>query len=67
MRPTFNGQRPSVETYIIDFEGDIYDDVMRIDLVARLRSEQHFSGIEEIKAQIGRDVAHARELLAALP
>ncbi|MGE0059766.1 MAG: bifunctional riboflavin kinase/FAD synthetase [Dehalococcoidia bacterium] len=67
MRPTFNGQRPSVETYIIDFEGDIYDDVVRIELVARLRPEQRFNGIEEIKAQIARDVEQARELLAALP
>jgi riboflavin kinase / FMN adenylyltransferase len=64
MRPTFNGQRPSVETYILDFEGDIYDDVIRIDLVARLRPEQRFDGIEAIKAQIGRDVEQARELLA---
>ena len=66
MRPTFNGQRPSVETYIIDFEGDIYDDVVRIELVARLRPEQRFDGIEAIKAQIGRDVEQARGLLAGL-
>jgi riboflavin kinase/FMN adenylyltransferase len=63
MRPTFNGQRPSVETYIIDFEGDIYDDVIRVELVSRLRTEQRFNGIDEIKAQIGRDVAQARVLL----
>jgi riboflavin kinase/FMN adenylyltransferase len=67
MRPTFDGQRPSVETYIIDFEGDIYDDVVRIELVARLRPERRFSGIEEIKAQISRDVDQARALLSALP
>lgn len=64
MRPTFNGQRLSVETYILDFEGDVYDDVIRIELVARLRPEQRFSGIEEIKAQIGHDVEQARTLLA---
>lgn len=66
IRPTFNGERPSVETYIIDFEGDIYDDIVRIELVSRLRPEQRFSGIEEIKAQIGRDVALARDLLSEL-
>jgi riboflavin kinase/FMN adenylyltransferase len=65
MRPTFNGQRPSVETYIIDFEGDIYDDVIRIELVSRLRPEQRFNSLEEIKAQIGRDVEQARKVLAA--
>lgn len=66
MRPTFNGQRPSVETHMIDFEGDIYDDVIRIELVARLRPEQRFNGIDEIKAQIGRDVEQARALLESL-
>lgn len=64
MRPTFNGERPSVETYIIDFEGNIYDDIVRIEVVARLRPEQRFSGIDEIKAQIALDVGRARELLA---
>jgi len=66
MRPTFNGQRPSVETYIIDFEGDIYDDVVRIELVARLRPEQRFDGIDAIKAQIAKDVEQAGQLLAGL-
>lgn len=64
MRPTFNGQRPSVETYIMDFEGDIYDDVVRVEIVSRLRPEQRFDGIEAIKAQIAADVVAARELLA---
>jgi riboflavin kinase/FMN adenylyltransferase len=63
MRPTFGGEKASVETYIIDFEGDIYDQMLRIELVARLRPELKFDGIEAIKAQIVRDVAEARALL----
>lgn len=66
MRPTFNGERPSVETYIIGFEGDIYDDLVRIELVARLRPERRFDGIDAIKAQIALDVEQARELLSKL-
>jgi riboflavin kinase/FMN adenylyltransferase len=62
-RPTFGGERTSVETYIFDFDEDIYDRLLRIELVARLRPEQKFEGIEAIKAQIERDVARAREIL----
>jgi riboflavin kinase/FMN adenylyltransferase len=62
-RPTFDGERTSVETYIIDFEGDLYDQLLRIELVARLRDEQKFDGIDALKAQLARDVAQARALL----
>ncbi len=65
MRPTFDGARASVETFIFDFTGDIYDRTIRIELVKRLRPEQKFSGLDEIKAQIDRDVAAARETLAS--
>jgi riboflavin kinase/FMN adenylyltransferase len=63
-RPTFGGERTSIETYIFDFDGDIYDRQLRIELVARLRPEQKFEGIGAIKEQIERDVTHARAILA---
>lgn len=66
-RPTFNGRRPSVETYILDFEGDIYDEIVRIELVGRLRPEQRFDGIDAIKAQIAADVEQARDVLSSQP
>jgi len=53
-RPTFNGHITSVETHIFDFDRDIYDQTLRIELVAFIRPEQRFSGIEEIRAQIER-------------
>jgi riboflavin kinase/FMN adenylyltransferase len=62
-RPTFDGQRTTVETYIFDFAGDLYDQLLRIELVERLRPERKFDGIEAIKAQIERDVAQARRAL----
>jgi riboflavin kinase/FMN adenylyltransferase len=67
LRPTFDGSHISVETYVLDFLGDLYDQTMRIELVQRLRPEQKFSGVDQIKAQIERDVAAARELLAGRP
>jgi riboflavin kinase/FMN adenylyltransferase len=63
-RPTFGGDRVSIETYIFDFDQDIYDRQLRIELVARLRPEMKFEGTEEIKRQIASDVEQARGILA---
>ena len=65
-RPTFGGDRVSIETFIFDFERDIYDQQLRIELVARLRPEMKFDGLEAIKAQIAADVEQARGILAAI-
>lgn len=61
VRPTFeNDSEPSIETYIFDFDGDLYGDVLRVRFLHRLRNERKFSGIEELKAQIEKDTARAR-------
>ena len=64
-RPTFDGERTTIECHILDFDGDIYGQTLRVELVTRLRSEQKFGGVEELKAQIAKDVAAARTILAA--
>lgn len=63
-RPTFDDGPPSVETHLLDLDLDLYDQEMRIELLARLRGEQKFTGVEELFAQIGRDVAQARAYFA---
>ena len=65
VRPTVGGEAMSVETFIIDFAGDIYDQHLRIELVARLRPEEKFDGLEALTAAIARDVEDARRILAA--
>jgi riboflavin kinase/FMN adenylyltransferase len=65
IRPMFDGKRVSVETYIFDFDGDLYDQQLRIEVVARLRPEEKFGSIEELQEQIGRDVEKTRRILAA--
>ena len=65
LRPTFDGEKVSVETYIFDFDEDIYDRLLRLEFVKRLRPERKFDSIEAIKAQIVKDAAEARALLAA--
>lgn len=63
-RPTFGGSESVVEAHLLDFAGDLYGRRLELDFIARLRSEQKFSGIEELVAAIGDDVAAARRLLS---
>lgn len=60
VRPTFeNTAEPSIETYLFDFAGDLYGDVLRVRFLYRIRDERKFSGIEELKAQIQKDSRRA--------
>src|SRR5438128_1556126 len=59
-RPTFDdGSHTSVETHVMSWSGDLYGDVVRVRFLHRLRDEQKFSSIEELKSQIERDVSRA--------
>jgi riboflavin kinase / FMN adenylyltransferase len=59
--PTFEtGQKRTIETFIIDFQGDLYDRDVRIIFKDRIRDEVRFSDIEELKAAIAQDVETAR-------
>ncbi len=56
IRPTFKEDaEPSIETYIFDFEGNLYGDVLRVRFLHRIRDERKFNGIDELKAQIHKD------------
>jgi len=60
VRPTFeNEAQPSIESYIFDFDGDLYGDVLRVRFLHRIRDERKFNGIEELKAQIQKDSQRA--------
>ena len=63
VRPTFNGKERLVEVHILDTDLDLYEKGLSIDFIAYLRSEQRFSGIDALKAQITQDVQNARQLL----
>jgi riboflavin kinase/FMN adenylyltransferase len=60
VRPTVGGGRRTVETYLLDFERDLYGANLRVHLVARIRWERRFGSLDELKAQIAKDVAAAR-------
>lgn len=66
VRPTFEDKlvAPVVETHILDFAGDeLYGQTLQLEFVSRLRAEQRFSGVDELVAQIRKDIAAARTLL----
>lgn len=62
-RPTFDAGHVSIETHLLDFEGDIYGERMDLEIVERIRPEVAFGGVDELKAQIAKDVQTAREIL----
>jgi riboflavin kinase/FMN adenylyltransferase len=64
VRPTVDGTKLRVEAHLFDFDGDLYGQPMRVELVARIRGEQKFDGLDALKAQIAKDAAAAREALA---
>lgn len=59
-RPTFGeNDETSVETFVINWSGDLYGDVVRVRFLYRLRAEKKFSSIDELKSRIELDVARA--------
>ncbi len=64
VRPTV-GAGPSVEAHLLDFDEDLYGKRLRVHLIAHLREERRFAGLEALVAQIKHDIAGARALLAA--
>ena len=63
-RPTFPGAVPSIELHLIDFDGDLYGEEVRVDFVERVRDVQRFESVDDLIAQLHRDVRRARAILA---
>ena len=63
-RPTFDKKQVTLETHLLDWEGDIYGKSIRVEFVSRLRAEQKFSGPEELVAQIHLDIENGRKKLS---
>ena len=66
VRPTFeSGRGVLIETYLIDFEGDLYGTDLRVAFVARLRGEKRFASVEELITQMRTDVEDAKRVCAS--
>jgi riboflavin kinase / FMN adenylyltransferase len=64
VRPSFDNGHPSVEAYLLNFSGSLYDEILGLSFVARLRGEKKFASIGELVAQITADAERARQILA---
>jgi riboflavin kinase/FMN adenylyltransferase len=65
VRPTFDtGRGLLIESFLIDFDRDLYGQNLRVAFVSRLRGEKRFPSVEDLVAQMRDDVADAREILA---
>lgn len=60
VRPTIDGKALTTEVHIFEFSKDIYGQHLELQLIARLRNEQKFSGLEALKAQLNRDATAAK-------
>ena len=63
IKPTVGSSAPLAETYIIDFPWeDLYGETVKVSLTKFIRPEMKFSGIDELKAQIAKDIETARNI-----
>jgi riboflavin kinase/FMN adenylyltransferase len=64
IRPTFGEGEKTVETHLLNYQGDLYGKEIRVEFVQKLRDEQRFPSSEELKTQIQKDVRKVEALLA---
>jgi riboflavin kinase/FMN adenylyltransferase len=63
-RPTVGGEELLLEVHLFDFDAELYGRRLEVEFIARLRDEEHFPSMEALAAQMRRDEAQAREILA---
>ena len=65
LRPTFSSEHPhvTIESHLLDFSQDVYDQELHLDFIQRLRGERRFEDAADLVKQIHADITHARRLL----
>lgn len=63
-RPTFRGSPPSIELHVLDFDGDLYGEQVRVEFLTRLRDVQPFASTAELVEQMKRDREATRKYFA---
>ena len=61
--PTFGRNERTVESYLLDYSGDLYGHELRVDFVAKLRDEKKFASADELKRQVTEDIKQGKSLL----
>ncbi|MBF8264945.1 MAG: ribF [Dehalococcoidia bacterium] len=60
--PTFGGCERTVEVFLLDYSGDLYNQTLTIDVLERIRAEKRFDSPQELQKQINQDVEKARKI-----
>src|SRR5262249_22594499 len=63
VRPTVDGTKHLTEVHVLDMQQDLYEEDLEVYVIARLRGERRFAGVEALQSQIAADVQQAREVL----
>jgi riboflavin kinase / FMN adenylyltransferase len=66
IRPMYKTQEPLLETWLFDFDGDLYGKHMAVEFIHYIRGEEKLDGLEALKARIAEDVAAAKKALAKI-
>jgi len=62
-QPTFGGKKRTVEVYVLDYLSNLYGRELKIDIIERLRGEEHFDTAEELKKQVTEDIKQGKVIL----
>ena len=62
-KPTFDDYRQSLEAHILDFDKNIYDEILSIEFLCKIRDQIKFDSIDDLKNQIQKDREKAESLL----
>ena len=62
IRPSVDGKRRLLETYIFEFDGDLYGQLLTVELGQKIRDEHKFASIEELKERLHIDAEHIRNM-----
>ncbi|MBZ8133482.1 riboflavin biosynthesis protein RibF [Afifella sp. IM 167] len=66
-RPTFDDGAPRLETFIFDFDGDLYGEMGLVSLIGWIRGEEKFGSVDALVERMNVDAEEARKILAARP
>ena len=65
IRPQFDPPKELLEPYFFDFNEDLYGQTIEVELIAHIRDEAKFDGLDALKDQMARDCDTARDILSA--
>jgi riboflavin kinase/FMN adenylyltransferase len=64
--PTFGANQRTIESYLVDYQGDLYGSELLVDIVARLRDEKKFASADDLKKQMAEDVRQGKTILKSM-